>query len=80
MSFIIFGRVEFIKNVFVPQILFFTTPGILYLSIWKAEGLYDIKVEFVNRYVQSFEMITGTKFQPIIEGSIVERIKKSLGI
>ena len=26
-----------IKNVFVPQILFFTTPGILYLSIWLYE-------------------------------------------
>ncbi|MHA1720273.1 MAG: phosphoribosylaminoimidazolesuccinocarboxamide synthase [Promethearchaeota archaeon] len=40
----------------------------------------DIKVEFVKRYVKSFEMITGTTFQPVIEGSIVERIKKNLGI
>jgi phosphoribosylaminoimidazole-succinocarboxamide synthase len=38
----------------------------------------DIKVEFVNRYVQSYEMITGKKFIPVIEGNIVERIKKNL--
>ncbi len=40
----------------------------------------NIKVEFVRRYVKSFEMITGTKFQPVIEGSIIERIKKNLAI
>jgi phosphoribosylaminoimidazole-succinocarboxamide synthase len=38
----------------------------------------DIKVEFVKRYVQSYEMITGESFQPIVKGSIIERIKKNL--
>lgn len=38
----------------------------------------DIKVEFVNRYVQSYEMITGKKFEPVIEGNIIDRIKKNL--
>ena len=38
----------------------------------------DIKVEFVNRYVQSYEMITGEKFKPIIEGNIIDRIQNNL--
>lgn len=38
----------------------------------------DVKVEFVKRYVQSYEMITGEEFKPIIEGSVIERIKKNL--
>ena len=38
----------------------------------------DIKVEFVNRYVQSYEMITGQKFEPVIEGNIIDRIQKNL--
>ncbi len=40
----------------------------------------EIKIEFVKRYVQSYEMITGQEFHPIIEGSIVERIRKNLHI
>jgi phosphoribosylaminoimidazole-succinocarboxamide synthase len=40
----------------------------------------DVKVEFVKRYIQSYEMITGQKFEPIIEGNIMDRIKKSLGL
>jgi phosphoribosylaminoimidazole-succinocarboxamide synthase len=38
----------------------------------------DIKVEFVNRYVKSYEMITGKEFKPSTEGSIIDRIKKNL--
>lgn len=38
----------------------------------------DIKVEFVNRYVQSFEMITGQDFVPVVEGNVIERIKRIL--
>jgi phosphoribosylaminoimidazole-succinocarboxamide synthase len=40
----------------------------------------DVKVEFVNRYVQSFEMITGTKFKPKIDSNVIDRIKKNLKI
>jgi phosphoribosylaminoimidazole-succinocarboxamide synthase len=40
----------------------------------------DVKVEFVKRYVQSYEMITGEIFEPIIEGNIVDRIKKNLNL
>ncbi|MHA1519247.1 MAG: phosphoribosylaminoimidazolesuccinocarboxamide synthase [Promethearchaeota archaeon] len=40
----------------------------------------DIKIEFVKRYVQSFEMITGRDFKPVIEGNIIDRIKKNLNI
>ena len=38
----------------------------------------DIKVEFVNRYVLSYEMITGETFVPSMEGSVLDRIKKVL--
>lgn len=38
----------------------------------------SVKIEFVKRYVQSFEMITGQTFKPIIEGNIIDRIKKNL--
>jgi phosphoribosylaminoimidazole-succinocarboxamide synthase len=38
----------------------------------------DVKVEFVKRYVQSYEMITGQEFKPNLEGNIIERIKKNL--
>ena len=40
----------------------------------------DIKVEFVNRYVKSYEMITGSTFEPVIEGNIIDRIKKNLNL
>jgi len=40
----------------------------------------EVKVEFVNRYVQSYEMITGEKFEPVIEGNVIDRIKKNLKI
>lgn len=40
----------------------------------------DIKVEFVKRYVQSYEMITGQSFKPDIGENIIERIKKNLKI
>ncbi len=38
----------------------------------------DIKIEFVNRYVQSYEMITGETFVPSVEGSVLARIQKVL--
>lgn len=38
----------------------------------------EVKIEFVNRYVQSYEMITGEVFRPVIEGNITERIAKNL--
>ena len=40
----------------------------------------EIKIEFVKRYVQSYEMITGREFVPVIEGNVIERIKKNLKI
>jgi len=40
----------------------------------------DIKIEFVKRYVKSYEMITGKKFVPVIEGKVIDRIKKNLKI
>lgn len=40
----------------------------------------EIKVEFVKRYVQSYEMITGEEFKPVVEGHVKERIQKNLGI
>ncbi|UYP48282.1 Phosphoribosylaminoimidazole-succinocarboxamide synthase [Candidatus Lokiarchaeum ossiferum] len=40
----------------------------------------EIKVKFVNTYVKSYEMITGQKFEPVIEGNIMDRIKKNLKI
>ncbi len=40
----------------------------------------EIKIEFVKRYVQSYEMITGQEFVPVIEGNVIERIKKNLKI
>jgi phosphoribosylaminoimidazole-succinocarboxamide synthase len=40
----------------------------------------NIKVEFVKRYVQSYEMITGKSFVPLIKGNIVDRIKANLKI
>jgi phosphoribosylaminoimidazole-succinocarboxamide synthase len=40
----------------------------------------DIKIEFVKRYVQSYEMITGEEFKPIIEGNVMDRIRKNLNL
>lgn len=40
----------------------------------------DIKVEFVKRYVQSYEMITGQPFKPELKGSVKDRIMKNLKI
>ncbi len=40
----------------------------------------EIKIEFVKRYVQSYEMITGEVFVPVAEGNIIERIKKNLNL
>ncbi|MHA2000530.1 MAG: phosphoribosylaminoimidazolesuccinocarboxamide synthase [Promethearchaeota archaeon] len=38
----------------------------------------DVKIEFVNRYIQSYEMITGKEFKPVVEGNIIDRIHKNL--
>jgi phosphoribosylaminoimidazole-succinocarboxamide synthase len=40
----------------------------------------DVRVELAQRYIQSYDIITGTQFKPYTEGKILERIKKNLKI
>jgi phosphoribosylaminoimidazole-succinocarboxamide synthase len=40
----------------------------------------EVKVEFVKRYVQSYEMITGQEFKPAVGDNVSGRIKRALGL